>query len=400
MTKKELLRCIAFLLAVCLMLLALCDLFEQENNNNHDQRYREYRDFEENTVDAIYVGTSGVDRYWIAAKAYEEYGMTVYPVSFDACPVWLIPHIIEDALRYQDPQLILLDIRAFTQDCYASVMDTRGRRVIDSWDFWSPVRWKAASRTVELIHQVDPSMSRWDISFHLPFVKHHSKWDKDYWFQLNMGDRAHQYLGFYMNDWLTIHKEAQTPGMYYRGITCPMDPIAEQSLYETLDFIRERNLNVLFIDSPKFFEETEMPRTNEILNILEEEGFECLNFYTEKYDGSFTIELDPANDFYNLNHVNYYGAEKYTAVLAAYLDENYDLPDRRNDEAVKKDWDGVYDALVAKVREYEALLAGGTPEELAAALDQADANDPAVQEELEAAEERIEELEEAAEAAE
>ena len=390
MTKKQLLRCIAFLMATFLMLLALCDLFEQENHNNHDQRYREYRDLEENTVDAIYVGTSGVDRYWIAAKAYDEYGMTVYPVSFDACPVWLIPHIIEDALRYQDPQLILLDIRAFTQDCYASVMDTRARRVIDSMDFWSPVRWKAASRTVELIHQVDPAMSEWDISFHIPFVKHHSKWDKDYWFQLNMGDRAHQYLGFYMNDWLTIHKEAQDPEMYFSDVTCPLDPIAEEALYDTIDFIRERNLNVLFIDSPKLFEESEMARTNRILDILEEEGFECLNFYTEKYDGSFTIELDPENDFYNLNHVNYYGAEKYTAVLAAYLDAHYDLPDRRNDEAVRKDWDGVYEALKAKVKEYEDLLAVATPEELAAALDQADADDPAVLEELEAAEERIE----------
>lgn len=400
MTKKQLLRCIAFLMVTCLMLLALCDLFEQENNVNHDQRYRVYRDFEKDTVDAIYVGTSGVDRYWIAAKAYEDYGMTVYPVSFDACPVWLVPHILEDALRYQNPQLILMDIRAFTQDCYPSVMDTRARRVIDTWDFWSPVRWKAASRTVELIHQVDPTKSEWDISFHIPFIKHHSKWDKDYWFQLNMGDRAHNYLGFYMDDWLTIHKAEQKPEMYYRGITCPLDPIAEQSLYETLDLIRERNLNVLFIDSPKFFEETEMPRTNLILNILEEEGFECLNFYTEKYDGSFTIDLDPANDFYNLNHVNYYGAEKYTEVLAAYLDENYDLPDRRNDEAVKKDWDGVYDKLKEKIAEFEVLLAGGTPEELAAALEQADANDPAVLEELEAAEERIEEQEEAAEAAE
>jgi hypothetical protein len=150
---------------------------------------------------------------------------------------------------------------------------------------------------------------------------------------------------------------------------------------------------VLFIDSPKCFEESEMARTNQILNLLEAEGFQCLNFYTEKYDGSFTLELDPENDFYNLNHVNYYGAEKYTEVLADYLDENFDLPDRRNDEAVKKDWDGVYDALVEKVREFEALLAAGTPEELAAALDHADNNDPAVLEELEAAEERIEEQE-------
>ncbi len=398
MSKKQLLRCVSFLMVLCLMLLALCDLFEQENHNNHDQRYYKYRTLEENTVDAIYVGTSGVDRYWIAAKAYEEYGMTVYPVSFDACPVWLIPHIIEDALRYQDPQLILLDIRAFTQDCYPSVMDTRARRTIDSMDFFSPVRFRAASRTVELINQVDPTVSKWDISFHIPFIKHHSKWDKDYWFQLNMGDRAHKFLGFYMNDWLTIHVEEQQPQMYYRGLTCPMDPVAEEALYDTLEMIREKNLNVLFIDTPKFFEETELGRTNEILNILEEEGFECLNFYTDRLDGKFTIDLDPKRDFYNLNHVNYYGAEKFTAVLAAYLDENFDLPDRRNDEAVKKDWDGIYDVLVSKIREYELLIATGTPEELAAALDDVDANDPAVAEELEAAEERIEEQEEAAEA--
>lgn len=390
MTKKQLLRSVAFLMVVCLMLVALCDLFEQENNLNHDQRYFLYRNLGENTVDAIYVGTSGVDRYWIAAKAYEEYGMTVYPVSFDAFPVWLVPHIIEDALRYQDPQLILLDIRAFTQDCYASVMDTRARRVIDSMELFSPVRFRAACRTVELIHNVDPTVSQWDISFHIPFIKHHSKWDQEYWFQLNMGDRAHKFLGFYMDSWLTIHREEQKPELYYPTVTCPLDPVAEEALYDTLDFIRERNLNVLFIDSPKFFEGTEMARTNVVMNLLEEEGFECLHFYTGDYDGGFTIDLDPQKDFYNLNHVNYYGAEKYTAALAAYLDAHYDLPDRRGDEAVKKDWDGVYDALMEKIQEFEVLLATATPDELAAALGNADEDDPAIAEELEAAEDRIE----------
>ncbi len=391
MTKKQLLRAVAFFMVLCLTLLVLCDLFEQENHNNHDRRYYKYRTFEENTIDALYVGTSGVDRYWIAAKAYEEYGMTVYPVSFDACPVWLIPYILEDALRYQDPQLVLLDIRAFTQDCDSEVMDTRARRTIDAMDFFSPVRFRAACRTVELIHQVDPSKSEWDISFHFPFVKHHSKWDMDYWFQTNMGERAHKYLGYYMNDWLTIHVEEQKPQQYHSWITCPLDPVAELALQETLDFIRERDLEVLFIDTPKFFEESEMARTNEVMNLLKEEGYDVLNFYTEDIDGKFTIALDPKKDFYNLNHVNYYGAEKFTAVLADYLNEHYDLPDRRNDEAVKKDWDGVYDAILEAIQNNEILKATASVEELMAALDHADLNDPAIAEELEAAEERIRE---------
>ena len=384
MTKKQLLRCIAFLMVACLMLLVLCDLFEQENSNNHDRRYRLYRNLEENTVDAIYVGTSGVDRYWIAAKAYDTYGMTVYPVSFDACPVWLVPDILEDALRYQDPQLILLDIRPFTQDCSVELMDTRSRRLIDSLDFFSPVRFRAAIRTVELIHQLDSTRSRWDISYLLPFVLQHSKWEQDYLFQVNMGDREHQYLGFYMNDWLTVYTIEQKPEKYFRDVTTALDPISEQSLYETLEFIRENDLNVLFVDTPKFFKDAEMFRTNAVLNILEEEGFEYLTFYTEEYDGSFTVDLDPLKDFYNENHVNYYGAEKYTDVLAAYLHENYDLPDRRNDEAVKKDWDGVYDALLEMIREYEKLMQNSSVEELIAALDHADPDEIAIVEEMEA----------------
>ena len=43
-----------------------------------------------------------------------------------------------------------------------------------------------------------------------------------------------------------------------------------------------------------------------------------------------------------------------TAIGAAeYLDENYDLPDRREEEAVKEQWDGVYDKLKTKISKME-----------------------------------------------
>lgn len=385
MTKKQLLRCIAFLMVFCVMILALCELFDQENFNRHEQRYRRFRDLEKNTVDAIYVGTSGVDRYWVAAKAYEEYGMTVYPVSFDACAVWLIPDIIEDAMRYQDPQLILIDIRPFTQSCEsANLVGIRGRRVIDSMEFFSPVRFRAAFRTAELVHEIDNTKSKWDISFLLPFVMQHSKWEQDYLVQVNVGNHKDPYLGFYMNQWLTIFSEEQNPETYSRDVTSPLDPITERCLYETLEYIREHDLDVLFVDSPKFYRDSEMPCTNTIRNILEEEGFTCLNFCSEEAGGSFTIDLDPKKDFYNMNHVNFYGAEKFTDALAAYLNEHYDLPDRRNDEAVKGDWDGIYDELLFEIREYERIMRDTPLEELVASLDLADEEQRAMAEELKA----------------
>ena len=92
-------------------------------------------------------------------------------------------------------------------------------------------------------------------------------------------------------------------------------------------------------------------------------------FYRNNPDnGGYAIDLDLKKDFFDKNHVNYYGAEKYTDVLAAYLNEHFDLPDRRNDEAAKKNWDGVYDILMEDVREYEKMIGEISEEEMAKEL--------------------------------
>lgn len=369
MTKKQLLRCVAFLMVFCVMILALCELFDQENYEAHERRYRKYWDLEENTVDALYVGTSGTDRYWIGAKAYEEYGMTVYPVTFPSCPVWLIPDILEDAMRYQDPQLILLDMRSFTQNCDSvTTLRVRGSRVIDSMEFFSPVRFRAACRTAELIHRTDETQSKWDISFHLPFVMRHSSWEQDYLFQLNVGNHKDPYLGFYTSKWMVVYAEEQEYQEYDRDVSQPLDPVAEQYLYETLDYIREHDLDVVFVDSPKSYKDFEMARSNTVRMILEEEGVPCLIFNSEEDNGGYTIDLDLKKDYFDRNHVNYYGAEKFTDALAAYLNDHFDLPDRRNEEAVKKDWDGVYGSLLEAVREFEQMAAEISEEEQNAEL--------------------------------
>ena len=89
MTKKQILRCIAFVVAVFMTIVLMCDLFEYENNKNFDKNAYTYRNLPENILDGVYIGTSGVDRYWIAAKAYEEYGLSIHASSYDALPAWL-----------------------------------------------------------------------------------------------------------------------------------------------------------------------------------------------------------------------------------------------------------------------------------------------------------------------
>ena len=89
MTKNQIIRTVAFLLVVSVLLLTLCDLFEYENSHI-SERIETYQQLPEDTVDAVLVGTSGIDRYWVTPKAYEEHGITAYPLSTDGMPPWMI----------------------------------------------------------------------------------------------------------------------------------------------------------------------------------------------------------------------------------------------------------------------------------------------------------------------
>lgn len=357
MTKKEILRVIAFCLIACVMMVFLCDLFEFENTKGYDRRFYTYRTLPEQTVDAVFIGTSGADRYWCSPKAYADYGMTVYPLSTDAMPAWLYTNVLEYALTYQDVELVLVDPRAFCQSNTQQQMDVRAHRVLNAMAFGSPVWFETACKTMSTIHAAFPEQPRFNLSYLLPFIRYHAKWaEDDFGFAQNIGSRPHDYNGFFVSQTLSVRKKPQTPPAYDSTVTEALDPLSEQALYDLLDFCRERELTVLFVDTPQIPTDTEMPRMNRVYQLLEEAGADYLSFYPGA-DHSLALELDYNNDFYNTGHVNYYGAVKFTDVLAAYLNENYDLPDRRSDPAAQADWDGTYAYLVSQIQSFEAAAA-------------------------------------------
>lgn len=356
MTKKEIGRSIAFILVVCLVLILLCDLFELRNNSNYDKRFTTYRNLNEDTIDAVWIGTSGTDRYWIPAKAYDEYGMTVSLLTSDAMPSWLYINMVEEVYTYQNPELIIVDLRAYAQsNVKAATMEVRARRILDAMDFFSVNRIKTAFTTMEVIHSTFEEEPSFDLSYLLPFIKYHTKWEDDYTFELNLGNKEHAYAGFFMSSSDSVKAVEQEPVVYDLDYYEELDPVAEASLYEFLEYINENDLNVLFVDTPKFKSEQEIGRANTVYKILDEYEADYINFCMTDEEGNFTYipDLDSKTDFYNEGHVNYYGAEKFTEVFSAYLDENFDLPDRRNDENVDEDWAGIYAKILKKIASWE-----------------------------------------------
>lgn len=360
MTKKQFIRSIAFFIAVAVMVLALCDLFEMDNTSNYNQRLHTYRNFPKDTVDAVILGTSGVDRYWIPSQAYEEYGITVYPFSTDAFPAWTYKYAVDEALKYQDVDLLILDIRPFTLDfCDINDMDVRARRFIDALPPFSINRIKSCFETMKLRDEVDKSASRLDLSYLFPIIKFHGQWSsEDYSIANNWSNVPHEYLGYNIIDNATVRPRELEVFPYDADYYVDLNPYIEEYLYEFFDYIRElqasREIDVLFIDTPQIRLDVEMGISNKIYKILEEEGFEYVHYYDESSENTFSIDLDVKKDFYNEGHTNFYGGQKFTTVFSEYLMENYDLKDRRDDPNVQKHWDGVHDKLLSKIAELEA----------------------------------------------
>ena len=90
----------------------LCDIFEIKNGYM-SKGYASYKNFEEDTIDAVFIGTSGVNRSWIAVEAFDLYGMTVATLSTDALPCWITLDMIKEAYKYQNPNINLLICLSF-----------------------------------------------------------------------------------------------------------------------------------------------------------------------------------------------------------------------------------------------------------------------------------------------
>lgn len=357
MTKKQILRCSAFLLVVVCMLMMLCVLFEQTHGTTGDSVFHTYRELEKDTIDAVFMGTSGVTCYWLGSKAYEEFGMTVYSLASDAMPSWLYTNVMEEALAYQSPQLLILDIRPFTSPATQfDELDYRSRNLLDALKPFSANYIRSAFKTMKAIHAITGDTPQFDVSYLLSFVKYHSKWsDGSYSFthQLDGSKHENRTGGFYLDHTVTVKKEPMTPHLYSDAVTSDLLPIHEAALHEVMDYIREKNLNVLFVDTPRVYTDMDaMGRVNTVFQILEKEGFDYVSFLTTAKDGSFSIDLDYNSDFFNSHHVNYYGAEKFTRAFSEYLNQNYALPDRRTNPGAKAYWDGIYDYIKMTVEDY------------------------------------------------
>lgn len=278
------------------------------------------------SLDMIYIGGSAAFVYWEPLKAYNDFGFTSYDLATNSLQAESILAYVKYAEKYQNPDLYVIGARAFQY--YGDEGNETGLRISsDALDIgmnrFSLIKEYLSNRKMD----VDDLALYWDIA------KYHTNYDAlsspmawelidNSTFSINKG-------GQLINQWCYL----ETPQDYQTDARAELSSNAKNTLLKLLNYCKDNDLNVLFVVCPYFITEDDYKLYNTIEDIVSEYGYDFLNTnncYEE-------MGINFSRDFYDVNHVNSLGAEKYTDFLGKYLCKNYGLSDHRDDEQYT-DW--------------------------------------------------------------
>lgn len=341
-TKHRLLGTIVFIIIIALISAYLVTIFtfpSREEGDYIKERFNCFYAQDENTMDGIYIGASGVDRYWAAPQAYRDDGIAVFAMSSSSMPLVTYKYMIKEVLKTQEPKVLLLDIRPVLKSPDGT-RENFVRRITDNLR-WSKNKIETTDAALAYLKksEEDNEIDESDPSFYFSFLKYHSRWKGD----MRLYDFIHlhpktNYMGFaaHLETTYNIKPKEYTDITYDR---IAINPETEKILRDLLKFIGTLDCEVLFVDEPYSASYERQAKVNYAEDIVRSYGVDILKF--QDYAMYEQLGLDFDTDFYNTNHVNIVGALKYTAWLGDYLKETYNLPDRRGDAKYDK-WESAY----------------------------------------------------------
>lgn len=277
------------------------------------------------SLDVVYVGGSASFVYYQPLKAYEDYGITSYNFGANTIQAELYKYMIEEVLNHQDPKLIIIDARAFQyRDKDQPPTEVAYRNVLSG----TPLNLNKVNFIEKYVKEVLNEKDT--LSYYFDFIKFHSAEDTypiEEGIDMMLGNYKHPFKGF-----MFIPKVAKQKFVDYKtNEEKAMNDDTVEILDELLDYLKEKELNVLFIVSPYI----EQKKHKEVFNYVERRVTEAGFYFIDANDYRDEMNIDYDYDFYNYGHVNIFGSDKYTNFLTKFIKENVSLEDHRNDPEYK-----------------------------------------------------------------
>ncbi len=330
-----------FLLTVMVSCLVLQHYFLRNMDHNSlrvDGFYQEQRD----SLDAVFIGASDMYTSFMPGRAYEQYGFTSYLLASESITSEGVKTAVKEVVRTQHPGIIVIEANAFL---YADDKNDANQAHIHKFFDNLPLSFNK----LEYIQKHVPVDEKWEYVF--PLMKYHGLWteypERFYMMasNLSLDVRGYNYLkGFRTTAQVyNAKKECLNSQLSSETGELDLDPKLEAQLMDLLDYCDRQNLNVVFVRAPHYVTKDtydRVKRSNRMAKIVNERGY---SYYTLEND-AVRIGIDEKHDFYNEDHMNIYGALKFTDYLSEKIMYREGLETDALSEAAAENWKEVVTA--------------------------------------------------------
>lgn len=290
------------------------------------------------SIDVLFMGSSHMLNAVSPLELWEEYGLVSNNFAQNSQVLPMTYYAVKEALRFQTPKVIVLDIYKIVQDCLYET-EAALHYNLDCMHFGLP-KYQAIFDLVERERQPE---------YLIDLITYHTRWKELFQEEVQEPVVRHKGTELLFSTYQPYAGWTVVPEQE----TIQPPEVAVEYLKRIVDLCREEGVELLLTAVPFTTpEEDELGRqqmVNAVGGYAQDWGVPFVNMMYQD------LGLDYSQDMANMYHVNYWGMQKVSHWLGAYLLEHYDLPDRRG-EAAYQGWN-------QDLAEYRSWLAGMVPEQ-------------------------------------
>lgn len=333
MNRKEACKAISFILIFVLLLTGVSYIVR--TNGDIKDRFSGFYSQEKNSIDVLMFGGSTIATSFSPGYMWGEYGFTSYPLSSNTQRPKAIQYLLEEAYKYQSPELVVIELRMFTyEDEKLKADEPHIREVTDNMRY--------SLHRMKTVHNLTDGVDSFEdkLSYYFDIIKYHSNWGmffKPEELQKVTYSKEDLHKGFEHPENILYHEESVDQYIATQErIAIPTEQEAE--LRKLLNFLRENNQEALFVVTPCIYGTDYYAQMNYMKDIVEQEGFSYLNVHDH-------VDYDCTTDYLDGGHSNILGAKKCSELLGETISREYGLTDKRNEKGYES-WNESYKAFI------------------------------------------------------
>lgn len=279
-----------------------------------------------NDIDVIVIGSSNSFCTVNPIVLYDQYGIAAYDFGSSSQPMNISALYLKEALKRQKPKVVALEVNMMTGGSINTKNESAFR-----WGYTDiPLSFDKLKCVYQSLGCVDAEY----FSYVFPVFRYHDRWkelskiDYTYFF----GDKINYTKGYLETQ--SVTELAVSLSDYNIDGETWLEEENITYLDEMAALCKKNGVELLLFKSPR--EDWHRYDTEAIRELAQERGLLFLDYNELYHDGS--IVLDTVADFRDGEHLNDFGAQKVSVHFGRFLQENYDLPDRRGGEE-QNSWD-------------------------------------------------------------